>query len=412
MKKRIAITLILFVLSISTIAQDDGISPELEIHLDGLEAQTEALRGLDELENVTRLFPTRDDLLIYLDGVFETELTQGIIDEEMAFYAAFDFIDPALDLRATLLDLYGQQIAGYYDTDTEEMNTILLTGEQPGDALPLLERITYVHEFVHALQDQHFGLDALLESTDTVNADRTLAIISLVEGDASFVMNAYTVREAEANPLGSMLSLLAGGLQSGNLAMPPGIPAIIEAELLFPYLTGEQFVNAIYVDGGWDAVNALYDNPPQSSEHILHPETFLAGEMPLEVSLSVTLPDNWTLLREDVMGEFYLREYLATQLSTPIATAAATGWAGSAYQVYENENDDMAWILSLALDSEADTVEFVDAYTEFMSLRLPDAAMNDNCAVSTETLCMQVNNTSVLIAYAPDETLARTLLEE
>ena len=69
---------------------------------------------------------------------------------------------------------------GFYDPDTQEMNTLLLSGDELGDELPPIERITYAHEYTHALQDQHFGLNDYLDAI-VEEPDATLAAMSLVE---------------------------------------------------------------------------------------------------------------------------------------------------------------------------------------------------------------------------------------
>ena len=415
--KRLVILILIVLFSNPVLAQNEGessdISPELSVQLDLLEAETSNLRGLVEKEDVIRRFPTRDDLILYLEGLFEEELTDDVLAQEMAFYSAFDFVEPDLDLYATYLELYSEQIAGFYDSETEEMNTILMSGELPGDELPLLERIIYVHEYVHALQDQYFDLESLLGDTDSLSVDEILAVQALIEGDATFIMNLYTVAEAEKNPLGALIEVFSGGLEAGNLTMPPGIPTIIERELLFPYLSGEVFVTAIYADGGVDALNATYANPPVSTEQILHPEKYIDGEMPVSVAIDLTMPEDWELLREDVPGEFYIREYLDIYLPLAQATEAAAGWGGATYQVYGNSDDEQAWILKMVMDSPEDMLEFYEAYLDLLALREDESGEVDGDCASyvAESICIQYEVDTIWITSAPDDELVLKMQE-
>ena len=49
----------------------------------------------------------------------------------------------------------------------------------------LRQQLAYAHEFIHALQDQHFDLDAFVEANSNEDdPDGWLALSALVEGDA------------------------------------------------------------------------------------------------------------------------------------------------------------------------------------------------------------------------------------
>ena len=63
------------------------------------------------------------------------------------------------------------------------------------------------------------------------------------------------------------------------------MPAILRETLLYPYTTGAFFVQAAQMSGGWPAVDDFYDRMPESTEQILHPDKYAAGEAPVEVTL-------------------------------------------------------------------------------------------------------------------------------
>jgi hypothetical protein len=418
MSRMYILLILLLLFAPSVIAQDDGGDepPTIEEQIDRVEQNTEFLRSLEAQGDIPVLFPSRAAVREYLSNEFTEFYTPEVIEELMAFYVAFDFLPPDFDFQAALLALYGQQVAGYYDPETDTMNVVTNDGQAPTGIMLLLDRITYSHEYVHALQDQHFDLTAYqekLESSD--NYDSNLAHQSLVEGDATFIMNEYTLQVTEENPLAAAIQLGIGLADSGSLFLPAGTPDIFEAELLFPYLGGERFVSALYSSGGWEMVNAAYDAPPQSTEHILHPETYLNGDNPHIVELPVNAPEGYELALSSVMGEFYLREWLDSQLTSddPV-DLAATGWGGDAFNIYRNADDELAWELRLSWDTAADADEFGEVIQEFAELRLPDSAhsVGDvSCWSGAMALCVVlVDATTIDVTFAPTVEIANELL--
>ncbi len=409
----ILLTLLVGSLSAQQTTTDYDISDELQADINRIEDTTEMLRELQPLSDVTLDFPTREELSDYLRTTLASEMTDELVAQSQAFYAAFGFIAPDVDLRETILALYEDQVAGFYDPEADAMNVILMSGNRPDDSLPLLESIIYSHEYVHALQDQHFDLQALLEGVDPQeNADAFLARQALAEGDATLIMNQYTEVAVEEDPLGSLLEILRVGAQTGNLTLPEGLPPILGEELTWPYLTGAAFVAELYERGGWQAVNEAYQNPPQSTEHIYHPQRYLDNEAPVAVSLDADDIDGWQVATDGVFGEFYLRQYLSQYIAPADVREAATGWGGDAYVIY-SETDAVtpayAWEMRLTWDSTDDAAEFeraIQALAEAYPLDERSTAPNIEAACWSNAggtmLCLQrEDGTSTRLAFAP-----------
>lgn len=398
-------------------ADDFVPNPDLVAQMDKIEQTATDLRGLDGLEAVTRKFPTRADVRAYLDEQLEGEENEKLYREGTQFYIAFDLLPPGSDLLTLYKDFLGEQIGGYYDTEIKEMNVVLLSGKLPSFTLPVLEQITYAHEYTHALQDQYFDLDSLLDEELALDQpDMAQARLSLIEGDATYVMNEYTVRIAQEAPLLVLAQVLIQGAASGALAIPEGTPPIIERELLSPYLDGLNFVEALIADGGMDRVNEAYASPPQSTEHIIHPDRYLAGDDPIEVILQPNEnpfeDENWTLLFDRTMGEFYLREYLDTQLAPLDVIDAATGWGGDRYHLYYNAvTDQRAWVMKIEWDEAQDAEQFAEAYVNFGELRFVTSADADGCWSNVEDAgCFTTVDGVSFISYAPTLEMAQLLL--
>lgn len=393
------------------------ISDALRVQLDSLETTTARLRELPFLHPVTVIFPSTETVRAKLGGMLDAQLTPERVADAMAFYVAFDLMQPDVDLRAVFDALYQQQVGGFYELESKEMNVLLLSGGTLGDALPLLERIIAVHEYVHALQDQHFDLTAYLNMLENAeNDDLVLAHVALVEGDATYIMNRYAEEEITRNPLGALLSTLSGALASGDI--PPGTPPILAQELLFPYLQGEEFVRALLRDGGMARLNAAFANPPTSTMHIIHPQKYLSGQAPVTVALSDLSGRGWTLNKTGVLGEFYLREYLKTQ-AVPAANRAAAGWAGDAYQLYSRDDGATAWRLALVWENASEAAEFAQAWQHFaqarwgVSVDASDPAPQCFERVDTPHLCfVGLGSSDTVLAVAPDLAFAQALLEK
>lgn len=388
--------------------------PALETQMNELEEVTRDIRELDG-ETVARDFPTRDELVEFLEGTLDEDLPAEEAERALNFYLAFDLINAPLDLRTLYQNLLGSQIAGYYDPEIETMHVIPVGGGELGDELGLTEQIIYVHEFTHAMQDQFFDLQAILEGDETLvdNPDRYLAALSVVEGDATLVMTLFTEQLVSENPM-LALRLLGEGFQAGAFSLPEGTPQILLRELMFPYESGMMFVSALYNEGGWEAVNAAFDQLPASTEQILNPDKYLAGEQPLAVTLNggeTVLGDGWERIWDATLGEWYLREYLRTQLERAVYVAAAAGWGGDSFHIYRHaENDALALLLRIEWDTQADADEFAAAYAAFGDARYETGALDGCWTGAADALCFAQAGSATLIAQAPTQAAAAALI--
>jgi len=416
MHRRVMI-LLLCLLSV-TIVHGQEVSPELQEQLDAIELATSDIRELDRLEDTILDFPTTEELEDFLRTEFDEEYDDSEFTDDLLFYVALDLMEPHIDLEAILIDFLLSQVAGFYDPETDTMNVILIGGGVPEDSLPILERITYSHEYVHALQDQHFDLEALLDEVDaSENSDYQLAVLSLVEGDATQAMTDYTTVLAEEDPLALAEAVFAAGADLGGVAVPETIPAIIEEELLFPYFNGQLFVSQIVSSEGWSAINDAFTiNLPQSTEHIYHPDRYLAGDMPIEVTIPDMrdlLDDRWRLAQDTPVGEFYLRQHLDLYLPASQVADMTTGWGGDRINIWvDDATGELAWVMYQVWDTAEDATEFVDGYGDYLLERFPEYIGTDRtCWTFDETLCFtQIDEVTTRISSSLDPNLAFDLV--
>ncbi|MBN1658170.1 MAG: hypothetical protein JXA93_07195 [Anaerolineae bacterium] len=342
--------------SIPTEASEVGALPaHLEREMIQIEWEVEQFRGLDATADITRTIMARQELAEYLIDEFDAEYPPEEVAADVRVMAAFDFVPADFDLRQALLDLYTEQVLGMYD---DELDTFFVVTD---DDFDLMDRLTLAHEYVHGLQDQHFDLDTFIDD-EQMDDDQALARLALVEGDATLAMSEYLMRHM-AELTSDDLASLEGGEAAGSQEALAAAPPILRETMIFPYVAGLEFVATIQA-GGWAAVDAVYLAPPVSTEQILHPEKYLAGDEPEVMSLpplTDTLGSGWTLVDADSLGEFQTQLYLAGFVDDQTATMAAGGWDGDRYAVYARGDEDVLLFVT-AWDSEQDVQEFVAAY--------------------------------------------------
>jgi hypothetical protein len=140
------------------------------------------------------------------------------------------------------------------------------------------------------------------------------------------------------------------------------------------YLKGMSFIFAVQ-EKGWPTVESLYSQyPPQSTEHILHPEKWLAHEAPVTFHwpkfANVAALRDWELLDDDVLGEFQWRIVFKEQGLAAEAESAAAGWGGDRYAVFKRRNSDATLLLlRTCWDDEQEAKEFADAYRRAQAVK-------------------------------------------
>ncbi|MCU0481180.1 MAG: hypothetical protein MUE54_08205 [Anaerolineae bacterium] len=397
--------LIIFII-IPAFAQTTEISAELEAQLTAIEIFVSENRGLPILEPVPVQFITRQQAR---DIAIESALNDFLVvdlNQQGLLYRALGFVSDANIFAEAYVASLGETVVGFYLPELGGLNMILPEGESLGDNLSFYQQSIYAHEFLHALQDQHFEIPIEKERYTT---DQFLALRALIEGDANLVQRNYVLYGIENN-LGDINSLQSS--QTVTDALP-----IMKNEENLVYIGGLQFVMTIHATGGWDAVNAMYANLPQSSEQILQPAKYIAGDMPIPVELadiSGVLGDDWQLGVTTTIGQFYLSEYLSPYTASSLAYQATNGWGGDTMSIYQHPNtNELAWALGITWDApiEKEQREFSDLYTQIFEMGFDIVSETPLCGVlDGMTTCFANTDTTTFITSAPTTDLAQALL--
>ena len=290
-----------------------------------------------------------------------------------------------------------ERVAGFYDFISEQ---IVVVTEDPA-ALRIDESVL-AEELGHAIQDQQFDLSSYERPT----VDRDKGVLGLIEGDVGLVVDEYRAA-CEAGEWSE--PCLDGGSDGGGGGDGPDIANWgLYFEEIHPYSDGPSFIEQTRAAGGWDAVNALYDDPPTSALHVTYPDTLRAVEL-----TDPTVPDRstdaWdrvplgvaptggdplthdTLGISTITGMFAAPAYEDDTARAVLPRSATTnfddsgfvdqfdphefahpetrGWRGDAFYTYSGEDNETATVWELVWASPEDAEPFVEGYEQLVDIR-------------------------------------------
>ena len=240
-----------------------SIDPAIVAQIDAVIAAVPDLRGLQPTTPVPYRFITRAQFATEFQQQFAQDNPPDQLKAEETLDKHLGLVPTSVDLAALLTQLYTSQVLAYYDTVTKDFTVI----EQAGGQFTAADRVTVAHEYDHALQDQHWDLEKL-QKFDPTEGDRANAITALAEGDATALMYQWALQYLTTDEIAS----LGTGGSPDDQQLLDSMPLLLRRSLEFPYDTGLQFVFSLRASGGWAGVDAAWNNPPVSSEQVIHPE--------------------------------------------------------------------------------------------------------------------------------------------
>jgi len=314
--------------------------------------------------------------------------TEDRLHQNTKWEATF-MVNESTDALATQQSNRGATVGGFY-SPTEDR--IVIISENASS--PKLDEITLSQELFHALQDQKWNTLNYFGNT----TERNNAYNGIIEGDGNYVDYLYEQRCNEEWDCLLPPENAGGGGGGGS----------INFGLYFvsfqPYSNGPAFVRQLKEEGGWEAVNDVYDNPPVSSEQVIHPEKY-PDETPSEVTVETNPQNGWEVLDMGegsvdyaVFGEAGIAAMLyyptyeetqkrgeATQVTVPYREffnfegqgiapingityelEGSEGWDGDKlYPIVNDESaetNETAYVWKTQWDSEEDAQEFISTY--------------------------------------------------
>jgi hypothetical protein len=368
-------------------ASSETLPVEIRSQMDEIQQQGLTIRGKQLNSELQRDLMTPEELQGRVINEFFADYTDEDVERDVKVLSTLGLVDYGFDLRQFYLDLYSEQVAGYYDSETKEMYVIA------GETFAGPERMTYAHEFNHVLQDQYYDLENGLKlnqeycETDT---EYCAAVSALVEGDSTLTEQYWLIQNGTKQDQQDILKFQ----ESYSSPVYDSAPNFMKEDFLFPYLQGFDFVYNLYQTGGWNAVDAAFLNPPVSTEQIMHPDKY-----PTDLPENVEMPDfsgvldgSWEEIDRNVMGEWYTYLILARgwtdqfMMDDEDSKVAAAGWDGDTYVFYSPVgSSDYLFAWRSRWETSQDMHEFFNQSREYGLARWGIPTANTSTVVTWES---------------------------
>jgi serine/threonine protein kinase len=295
-----------------------------------------------------RAIPAASDVRLrsLTPAAFETAVrtwaTAGRDDQlrtEQKILKALHLVPAGFDLVASTQDLYAEQFLSFYDLST---SSIVVRSDRPADSP--MQRSLLADEVTEASLRDHFRID----DSATTDPDAVRAMAAVLKGDTYLTSarwaDRYLSQEEQAQRLAD-LSVLPDRIARA-------VPGAVRADLVFPFVAGEQFARTLAAGGGIDAV---YRRPPTTTEQILDPAKYLAAEPAVDVAVGATPGPGWQELTARTFGAFDLQQ-LTAALGTQRSDEITSGWGGGRLRAW-SRGADTAVAVWLVFDSADDAIQ-------------------------------------------------------
>ncbi len=391
---------------------DENMLSTMEI----IEEQVESLRGLSLSNEVIRRTLPQTDLRQRVMDDFFVDYTIEDSQKDAIILDLFGFLEKDFDLYNLYLDLYSEQIAGFYDDETREMVVV------QGEAFKGSEKMTYAHEFTHALQDEAFDLKNGLKLDEEYclqDSEYCAAVQALVEGDATLTETLWFLEHSSNQDKRDILEMY----DSYQSPIFDSAPVFLQEDFLFAYSQGLEFVQSLYEEGGFKAVDDAYLNPPLSTEQILHPNRY-PDDIPAILDLpefSEKLGEGWEEIDRNSLGEWYTYLLLAKafdpsfRIDEDQAKISTEGWGGDQYLVYQNSDKSQGILVYRSdWDTEIEALEFWEQFAKYGKNRWGQGAESGKDYFQwfkdEKVITISLQSNRVLWVIAPDEETATKIL--
>ncbi|HJU80882.1 MAG TPA: hypothetical protein VJ796_03945 [Acidimicrobiia bacterium] len=360
----------------------------IEIANDNLEAQIDdialAVSDIRELEftgDVDPILVSPEEMGERVRDLAAEELPADVVEFDTRLWVGLRMLDPGFDLVETQLDLLDSAVAGYYDPDSNDLVVATTASDSPLDPI---DQVTLAHELIHALTDSNLNFPDIIDDP-RADPERVRAIQALIEGDATLGMQQFSLGAID---LMDQFGMILDPRLAASQADLDEVPYILSNGLQLPYLEGMSFACALYADGGWEAVDAAYDNPPDTTAEILFPELYQDGWEPETPAAAGGPGAGWSELGTAGFGAVDLLNLFSapsddTSAGLDDVRERVRSWGGGTATVWARDSD-TAILLNL-VDSGAGTTSLCESMEAWVR-----AAAVENAKVDCQDTSVQV----------------------
>jgi hypothetical protein len=348
--------------------------------LTAVERSIVAIRGRALAEPVPAVVLDPAALRAMIAADFAASHAAGDVARIEAVYGRLGLLPAGTRLQPLVERLYEAEGAAFYDPRGRRL--VLASRPVP---MPLVVRMIgflsgrdlagemiVAHELVHAIQDQHWGLPITPEPLVEAHGDCRLARRAVLEGDATLAGFGQVLGGGPDAGAARAIARELRRLPEELRARHPDVPPALLASLAVQYEAGTVFVARALAEGGWDAVDRLHDDPPTSTEQVLHPERYYERrDAPRAVALGGTdalVSAGFGTVLEDTLGELLVRALAERAASAERAAATARGWGGDRLRAL-TRGEELVLVWLTTWDTRADADEWEAA----LPALLPDA---------------------------------------
>lgn len=325
-------------------------------------ARVELMRDQKLSKPLRMAVKSRAEVTRFIQERLAEEYGPQKVAAEGRFLKLQGLLPTGLDYGAFVTSLLAEQVAGFYDHTRQTLHI--------ASWIPVfMQEPVMAHEIFHAIQDQEWGGGKLIDSKKYTH-DRLLAHAALLEGDATVVMLNYAQAQfdvtADMSTSAFAINMVATSLPlqmaSPQFPIMAAAPDYLKQSLIFPYQQGLLFISAIRQSGApWSEVRKVYDDPPRSTEQILHPERyFKTRDEPSGVTLPPFARPGFSRSWEGTTGEFHARQLLLSALPLAQAVDGASGWDGD-HTVLEVNGGDAVVVTLATWDTPGDALTWETA---------------------------------------------------
>lgn len=321
-------------------------------------------RNLEVKSEVDVRVTSKKDIRAYAQALMYEHTTPEEFALQGRISEALGVIAPGASLEQIHLDLLEDGVLGFYDPKVKA----LFIGEYISTGM--LSQ-TVGHEIAHALQDMHFDLQPRMVPTDH-RADLDEAERFLIEGGAQAAYFAWVTGEDGLTAIDDAV-LEAGINQSLDIVSIMSESPVLMRGLHLPYTAGTATVVRMVVQDGWQSIDALYEDPPTTTEQMLHVDKLRAREPARGVHFdhdALAQAFGKPVVWHDELGEAQWLALLADVERSSVARRSAAGWGGDTLVALETEDGDMSVAIAVVMDERRDAEELEASLRKYADERI------------------------------------------